>query len=303
MPSERLNRTARERHSTADADEGHDEPAAIELPTSVEPMAQRSPWAWAAPPEWNRDEDDEQPRPLLPPGSPLMTVAAVIVPEGVAEALADATGRACRASHRRCGLGRRCAAHRGGGRRPRRAAWRPLLEARRPCSWSRARRRASRPTCWGRRPRPSGGAGDQRRAAVARTHDLGGPGDGDVVDRGARSRARSRDATPSCRTGRLASAGAGDQRRPSSSVRRAAPSRMHSVGRRGRRDSSWVTPAPCWAARSISMPCPTTPDRPEPVGGPPPEWGAAAAEVPDPGHPTSKSRAPRSYFEATAAAA
>ncbi len=31
----------------------------MELPTSVEPRAQRSPWAWAAPPEWNRDEDDE----------------------------------------------------------------------------------------------------------------------------------------------------------------------------------------------------------------------------------------------------
>ncbi len=31
----------------------------IELPTSLEPRAQRSPWAWAAPPEWNRDEDDE----------------------------------------------------------------------------------------------------------------------------------------------------------------------------------------------------------------------------------------------------
>jgi hypothetical protein len=31
----------------------------IELPTSVEPKAQRSPWAWAAPPEWTRDEDDD----------------------------------------------------------------------------------------------------------------------------------------------------------------------------------------------------------------------------------------------------
>jgi hypothetical protein len=31
----------------------------IELPTMIEPRAQRSPWAWAAPPEWNRDEDDE----------------------------------------------------------------------------------------------------------------------------------------------------------------------------------------------------------------------------------------------------
>jgi hypothetical protein len=39
----------------ADAAEG----GAIVLPTSVEPRAQRSPWAWAAPPEWTRDEDDE----------------------------------------------------------------------------------------------------------------------------------------------------------------------------------------------------------------------------------------------------
>jgi hypothetical protein len=36
-----------------------DREGAIELPTMVEPKAQRSPWAWAAPPEWNRDEDDE----------------------------------------------------------------------------------------------------------------------------------------------------------------------------------------------------------------------------------------------------
>ena len=35
--------------------------ADIELPTMIEPRAQRSPWAWAAPPEWNRDEDDEVP--------------------------------------------------------------------------------------------------------------------------------------------------------------------------------------------------------------------------------------------------
>lgn len=34
---------------------------AIELPTMVEPRAQRSPWSWAAPPAWNRDEDDERP--------------------------------------------------------------------------------------------------------------------------------------------------------------------------------------------------------------------------------------------------
>jgi hypothetical protein len=36
-----------------EADEG------VELPTMIEPKAQRSPWAWAAPPEWNRDEEDD----------------------------------------------------------------------------------------------------------------------------------------------------------------------------------------------------------------------------------------------------
>lgn len=41
------------------ADDGADEDGSIELPTMVEPKAQRSPWAWAAPPAWNRDEDDE----------------------------------------------------------------------------------------------------------------------------------------------------------------------------------------------------------------------------------------------------
>jgi hypothetical protein len=36
----------------------------VELPTSVEPRAQRSPWTWARPPEWHREEetfdDDDQ---------------------------------------------------------------------------------------------------------------------------------------------------------------------------------------------------------------------------------------------------
>jgi hypothetical protein len=32
-------------------------PDPLELPTSVEPRAQRSPWAWARPPEWNREEE------------------------------------------------------------------------------------------------------------------------------------------------------------------------------------------------------------------------------------------------------
>lgn len=43
--------------SPGPADTAHDE--GIELPTMLEPRAQRSPWAWAAPPAWNRDEDDE----------------------------------------------------------------------------------------------------------------------------------------------------------------------------------------------------------------------------------------------------
>ena len=30
----------------------------IELPTSLEPKSQRSPWAWAAPPDWTREEDE-----------------------------------------------------------------------------------------------------------------------------------------------------------------------------------------------------------------------------------------------------
>lgn len=45
--------------AAVDVDE--EEPGGIVLPTSVEPKAQRSPWAWASPPEWNRDEDDLPP--------------------------------------------------------------------------------------------------------------------------------------------------------------------------------------------------------------------------------------------------
>jgi hypothetical protein len=33
------------------------DPDPLELPTSVEPRAQKSPWAWARPPEWNREEE------------------------------------------------------------------------------------------------------------------------------------------------------------------------------------------------------------------------------------------------------
>ena len=63
MSTERLDQAARAGSGEAPAAEPPTaaERGAIELPTSLEPRAQRSPWAWAAPPEWNRDEDDEQP--------------------------------------------------------------------------------------------------------------------------------------------------------------------------------------------------------------------------------------------------
>lgn len=57
MPTARLGRSSASSKSSTAGDEDEDE--GIELPTMVEPKAQRSPWAWAAPPEWNRDEDDE----------------------------------------------------------------------------------------------------------------------------------------------------------------------------------------------------------------------------------------------------
>jgi hypothetical protein len=63
MPTERLDQAARAEGTREPVDaetQGHD-PGGIELPTSLEPKAQRSPWAWAAPPEWNRDEEDEPP--------------------------------------------------------------------------------------------------------------------------------------------------------------------------------------------------------------------------------------------------
>jgi hypothetical protein len=56
MPTARLGRSAS--GDTEETDEKDDDDA-IELPTMIEPKAQRSPWAWAAPPDWNRDEDDE----------------------------------------------------------------------------------------------------------------------------------------------------------------------------------------------------------------------------------------------------
>jgi hypothetical protein len=57
LPTARLGRSSAS--STSSATSEDDEEEGIELPTMVEPKAQRSPWAWAAPPEWNRDEDDE----------------------------------------------------------------------------------------------------------------------------------------------------------------------------------------------------------------------------------------------------
>ena len=58
MPTARLSRSAA---TAPESDERADDEDGIKLPTMVEPRAQRSPWAWAAPPEWNRDEDDETP--------------------------------------------------------------------------------------------------------------------------------------------------------------------------------------------------------------------------------------------------
>ncbi len=63
MPTERLDQAARAEgaQERADLETPGSDPGGIELPTSLEPKAQRSPWAWAAPPEWNRDEEDESP--------------------------------------------------------------------------------------------------------------------------------------------------------------------------------------------------------------------------------------------------
>jgi hypothetical protein len=57
LPAARLDRAAAS-SGKGETDRADD---AIELPTMVEPRAQRSPWSWAAPPAWNRDEDDERP--------------------------------------------------------------------------------------------------------------------------------------------------------------------------------------------------------------------------------------------------
>ena len=61
MPTDRLDRAARD-VTDAVTDPADQEAGGIELPTALEPRAQRSPWAWAAPPEWTRDEEDEPPR-------------------------------------------------------------------------------------------------------------------------------------------------------------------------------------------------------------------------------------------------
>jgi hypothetical protein len=57
LPTARLSRSRTSaKPPTIEVDDGGD---GIVLPTMIEPKAQRSPWAWAAPPEWSRDEDDE----------------------------------------------------------------------------------------------------------------------------------------------------------------------------------------------------------------------------------------------------
>ncbi|MFV2064392.1 MAG: hypothetical protein ACC726_12920, partial [Chloroflexota bacterium] len=53
--------TPREKDATDDAEGQAKTEDPIELPTSLEPKAQRSPWAWAAPPEWNRDDEEDLP--------------------------------------------------------------------------------------------------------------------------------------------------------------------------------------------------------------------------------------------------
>lgn len=59
MPTRRLAGVAQSSSSKEPAAAVDAESGGIVLPTSIEPKAQRSPWAWAAPPAWNRDEDDE----------------------------------------------------------------------------------------------------------------------------------------------------------------------------------------------------------------------------------------------------
>ena len=55
LPTARLGRGS----SATPTEEDDDDEDDLKLPTMIGPKAQRSPWAWAAPPEWNRDEDDE----------------------------------------------------------------------------------------------------------------------------------------------------------------------------------------------------------------------------------------------------
>jgi hypothetical protein len=59
MPTHRLKQGVHSGEPLESAEGDDEESGTIELPTAIEPRAQRSPWAWAAPPEWNRDEDDE----------------------------------------------------------------------------------------------------------------------------------------------------------------------------------------------------------------------------------------------------
>lgn len=60
MPTQRLAGVETSQSVAAASDDDEGTSGSIELPASYEPKAQRSPWAWAAPPEWNRDEDDER---------------------------------------------------------------------------------------------------------------------------------------------------------------------------------------------------------------------------------------------------
>jgi hypothetical protein len=58
MPTARLGRKTA---LVVPPDDEPEEAVGIELPTMIEPKAQRSPWAWAAPPAWNVEEDDATP--------------------------------------------------------------------------------------------------------------------------------------------------------------------------------------------------------------------------------------------------
>lgn len=67
-PAEGSERAATTAETPLAATEDDNAPArgsdgSIELPTSIEPRSQRSPWAWAAPPEWSREDEDDDDAP------------------------------------------------------------------------------------------------------------------------------------------------------------------------------------------------------------------------------------------------